>query len=120
MRTSVSRMRVLLVFCAAGMLFGAGASVATPEWWTSRNVLVTNTMPEDYSPVLQGHVWWLATNAFVEFQGKMPGGAGDEVHQLLTSQAAGNHFSPVAIGQLKNVAAMFYRRLMEEGVATYP
>lgn len=121
MRTSASRMRVLLVLCAAGVLLGAGVSVATPEWWTSRKVLVTNTTPHDFSPVLQGQVWWLATNAFVEFQGKMPGGAGDEVHQLLTSQVAGNPFSPVALGQLKNVAAMFYRRLMEEGVTNgYP
>jgi RHS repeat-associated protein len=121
MKTSVSRMRVFLVLSTAGMLLGAGTSSATPEWWTSRKVLVTNTMPEDFSPVLQGQIWWLATNAFVEFQGKMPGGAGDEVHQLLASPAVGNHFSPVAIGQLKNVAAMFYRRLMEEGVATgYP
>lgn len=121
MRTSVSRVRVLLVLCALAVLLGAEASVATPAWWASRNVLVTNTAPEDFSPVLQGQVWWLATNAFVEFQVKMPGGAGDEVHHLLASPAAGNHFSPVVIGQLKNVAAMFYRRLMEEGVATgYP
>ena len=121
MRISISRIRVLLVMCAAAVFLGAGDSVATPAWWASRNVLGTNTMPQDFSPVLQGQVWWMATNAFAEFQAKMPGGAGEELHHLLASPAAGNHFSPVAIGQLKNVAAMFYRRLMEEGVATgYP
>ena len=121
MSVPVSITRVLLALSIVAVWLVAGVSVATPEWWTSRKVIVTNAIPEDFSPVLQGQVWWLATNAFVEFQGKMPGGAGDEVHQLLVSPAAGNHFSPVAIGQLKNVAAMFYRRLMEEGVATgYP
>ncbi len=121
MRVPISITRVVLAFGIAAVWLVSGVSVATPEWWTSRKVLVTNAIPEDFAPVLQGQVWWLATNAFAEFQGKMPGGAGDEVQHLITSPATSSDFSPVAIGQLKTVGAAFYRRLMGEGVATgYP
>jgi RHS repeat-associated protein len=99
----------------------AAGVVAAPDWWTSRNVLSSNAPPADFAPVLQGQVLWLATNAVNEFAENMPGGAGDEARNLVAAQGSGSHFSPVAIGQLKNVAAVFYRRLMEEGVASdYP
>ncbi|MEI8122556.1 MAG: hypothetical protein WCI20_10925, partial [bacterium] len=112
-----------LIHCVWGIVFwmaSSSASLAFPEWWVSRQVLVSNAPINDFAPVLQGQVRWLASNAVCELESKLPGGAGAEArHQI--EDAGNNHFSAVNAGQLKQMATAIYRRLVEEGVVSgYP
>jgi hypothetical protein len=91
------------------------ASWASPDWWVSRHVLLSHAPTNDFAPVLQGQVRWLATNAICEMEANLPGGAGvDALHQV--EDGGISHFSAVNEGQLKQTCAPIYRRLIEEGV----
>ncbi|MBU0677526.1 MAG: hypothetical protein KJ626_05360, partial [Verrucomicrobia bacterium] len=94
----------------------AHAATNCPNWWIERGVVDTNTASADYSPATQGHVKWVATNAYDEFEYMMPNGAGSNVEALVTSFSATNNYLPVNAGQIKNVAKPFYDALDEEGL----
>ncbi|HKP03174.1 MAG TPA: hypothetical protein VJU77_07370 [Chthoniobacterales bacterium] len=120
----VTRLRVLLALLLCGLLpFLAFA--AAPAWWAERGVTVPNTSADDYAPANQGQLKNIAKAAVAEMDDKLPGGAGDELHNLVTSWATPspqtNDFAPLNLGQLKNVAKPFYDRLIAAGLANaYP
>lgn len=87
-----------------------------PAWWNTRGVMKTAAPPDDYALLNQGQLKNLARAAVAEFDSQLPGGAGDALHNLLTSWSLPSprrdDFALVNIGQLKNVAAPFYDRLI--------
>lgn len=92
-----------------------------PSWWISRSVLLTNAPANDYAPVNQGQLKWVATQAAVELDANLPGGAGPAVSNLVASFTTSNNFRLVNLGQLKSVAKPFYDQLIAAGYVTnYP
>lgn len=86
-----------------------------PSWWSSRGVLnaTPGVVTNDYAPVMQGQLKWLATQAAAEFDEKLSGlgGAGTGITALVASFTTNNNYRPVNAGQLKNTVAPFYDRL---------
>jgi hypothetical protein len=110
---------------AAAILIPLLVYAGVPSWWSQRGILVSDASADDYAPVNQGQLKNIATAAVAEMDARLPGGAGDTVHNLVdgwsspTSQP--NDFAPVNLGQLKNVAKPFYDRLISVGLAAdYP
>lgn len=104
---------LILVVVGAGM--GLREVWANPDWWVERHIIASNAAPADYAPVLQGQLGWLGTNAALELEARLPGGAGSLLHQLGLGDGA-NPFLMVNVGQLKCVVTGLYARLIEEGV----
>jgi hypothetical protein len=97
------------------------SAFATPDWWLLRGVVDTNALPNDYAPVIRGQLCWLAGQAGAELDTRLPGGANDAIRAGLTNLMAGDPGGLVNHGQLKQVLAPYYQRLIEEGVvADYP
>jgi alpha-tubulin suppressor-like RCC1 family protein len=123
-RNGVTPLRVLLALLLCGLLplFGFAAA---PAWWSERGVTVNNATPDDYAPANHGQLKNIAKAAVAEMDAKLSGGAGPELHTLVTSWSIPspqtNDFAPLNIGQLKNVAKPFYDRLIAAGLANaYP
>jgi probable HAF family extracellular repeat protein len=96
-----------------------------PSWWSRRGVLSANTAAADYAPANQGQLKNIAKAASAELDAQLPGGAGDPIHNLIGSWATPapttNDFAIVNLGQVKNVARLFYDRLIFVGYAnSYP
>jgi hypothetical protein len=105
----------------------AGLAANFPTWWTSRGVLKSPSVaPDDYAALNQGQLKNIALAAFKEFEMRLPGGAGTDITLLIdgfTKIEGGQRvpkttpetddFSVVSLGQLKAVAAPFYKRFAE-------
>ena len=120
----VAPFRVLLALLLYALL-PLPTFAAAPAWWSERGVTVTNAAPDDYAPANQGQLKNIAKAAVAEMDANLPGGAGNELHDLVNGwsnpSAQTNDFAPLNIGQLKNVARMFYDRLIAAGLASsYP
>ena len=90
-----------------------------PSWWT--NVLDDASEPADYSPALLGQLKWFATNAYDDLEANLAGGAGTNIEDMVLGFTATNAYQVLNVGQLKQVGARFYDRLIETGNATnYP
>ncbi|TAN38005.1 MAG: hypothetical protein EPN23_03385, partial [Verrucomicrobia bacterium] len=72
-----------------------------PAWWTNRNVLNTNAVPNDFAAVNQGQVKWLATQAAAELDEDLQhiGGAGSNIAALVSRFSPTNNYLPVNLGQ---------------------
>jgi hypothetical protein len=98
---------------------------STPSWWSTRGVLVQDTIPDDYAPANQGQVKNIARAAAKEMEARLSGGAGNDIRALINSWSVpgpeNNDFAPINVGQLKNVTKPFYDRLISLRVVdTYP
>ena len=112
----------LLSYLAIGLL---PAFSAPPAWWTTQNVLDTTKTANDYAAINQGQLKAIAKKAITEMNAKLPGGAGTELNDLLTTwsapNATRNDYTAVNVGQVKALAKKFYDRLNAVGVNTpYP
>ncbi|MBA4388962.1 MAG: hypothetical protein C0404_13355 [Verrucomicrobia bacterium] len=68
-----------------------------------------------------GQLKWMATNAAAELEAGLPGGAGTGVWAVVQDFSATNNWLTVNVGQLKQVAAPFYDRLIAVGFTNdYP
>ncbi|HVM63078.1 MAG TPA: hypothetical protein VMV72_19625 [Verrucomicrobiae bacterium] len=109
---------------AASLLFlhlSVALAAPGPSWWIARGVLNTNATPNDFAAVTQGQVKNMASNAWVEMNANLPGGAGATVSALIGSFSRSNDYLAANIGQLKFVAQPFYDRLMVVGYTdAYP
>jgi hypothetical protein len=94
---------------------------AAPAWWFQRGALNPNVAPDDYAIANQGQLKNIAKAAVAEMDALLPGGAGNDLHNLVNSWAtpgpATDDFAPFNLGQLKNVAKPFYDRLIAAGLA---
>ena len=129
------------------LIYAAGPG---PQWWTDRHVVSGTTLSgtADYAGANQGQLKNIATAAFQELSanlpggvgymtapsGSFPGGTGWQLTNLIngwSTTTSGtlvavtgsntNDYGPVNLGQLKNVASLFYNRLIEVGYAgDYP
>jgi hypothetical protein len=96
-----------------------------PSWWSQRGVLNPDALADDYAPANLGQLKNMAKAAVEEMDARLPGGAGNALHDLSNSWATSNpqrnDFAPVNLGQLKNLAKPFYDRLIAVRYAeTYP
>jgi hypothetical protein len=122
--TGIIPLRVLfaLVSCALLPLL---AFATAPTWWTQRGVTVANVLADDYAPANQGQLKNIAKAAVAEMDAKLPGGAGQPLHDLVSSWSNSstetNDFAPINLGQLKTVAKPVYDRLIGvKYTETYP
>jgi len=93
----------------------------TPPWWTSRDVLIAESEANDYAPVTAGQLKWMASMARDELDVGVPGGAGDDVIEMVEGFIQQDNFAPINVGQLKNVALPIYTRLIAVGYTNqYP
>ncbi len=91
-----------------------------PAWWADRGVQ-TATAANDDSPVNQGQVKWMATQAGAEFEEKLPGTANSNITALVSSFTSSDNYLPANLGQLKSASKPFYDRLMGLGlIGHYP
>jgi hypothetical protein len=120
----VTPLRVVLALLLFALL-PLFAFATAPAWWAQRRVTVPNASADDHAPANHGQLKNLAKAAVAEMDAKLPGGAGDELHNLVNAWSAPspqtNDFAPLNIGQLKNVVRPFYDRLIAAGLANaYP
>src|SRR4051794_12955776 len=117
---SAVRLAFTLAVMALVPLFLYGSA---PSWWAQRGVLRDDAGPDDYAAVNQGQLKNLAKAGVAELDAKLQGGAGEGLHQLVSSWVSSSSptddFAPVNIGQLKNVAKPFYDRLISSGVTDF-
>ncbi|OVE75448.1 hypothetical protein BVX97_04530 [bacterium E08(2017)] len=119
----IKRKSISLSFClliAIGIVSGVVAN--TPSWWHDRNVIQSGGPTNDYAPLVQGQLKWMATNAYDEMEANIYGGAGAAVSSTLAPwYILNNDYSPVPVGQVKYVSSLFYDRLIALGVVSnYP
>ena len=88
-----------------------------PSWWIDRGVIDTNQPPSDYSPVNQGQLKNIATEAAAALNEDLAqiGGAGSNINAMVASFGKTNDFLPVNVGMLKHVAEAFIARLTAVG-----
>jgi hypothetical protein len=117
---SASRLALVIAHAVLVPLLIYGSA---PSWWSQRGVLVNNATPDDYAPANQGQLKNIANAAVAEMDARLTGGAGDELHNLLTGWAAPasqtNDYAPVNLGQLKNTAKLFYDRLIAARIVDF-
>lgn len=92
-----------------------------PQWFTERGVIDPSQSAHDYDPVNQGQLKWVASQAYLEFQQKLPSSDLAQLLQMIDSFPAGNNYRPANLGMLKTVAEPFYDGLVAAGYASgYP
>lgn len=134
MKTPFSFLKLSLL---SGLIAAAAALPAStpvdwpshyPEWWwhadTALRVIDIDELgePDNHSPANQGQAKWMATRAIAHLDETLAplGGAGFQLDALLDLSADPAHYSPVNLGQLKNLAAPFYDRLHDVGYTDWP
>ena len=92
-----------------------------PAWWSMRGVLLSgpNVTTNDYAPINQGQLKWIATQAAAEFAAN--GLTSTDLTALVTSFTQNGNYHPVNAGQLKFVSKPFYDLLWTNGLTyCYP
>jgi len=109
---SLKKWKALLAGAAIWLCLASSYAFAqTPQWWITRGVLDQNLAPNDYAPINQGQLKWVAINAYDEMNAYF--GAGSNVVSIINAFSPSNNYFPVNIGQAKYLAAPFYDRLYE-------
>lgn len=104
---------------AVCILFVAFAFVALaqpqPNWWSARGVIRPDVEPDDFAIANLGQVKQFARAAVLEFEAKLPGGAGIALHQKVAAWDnpidSPDDYAVVTHGQLKHLLDAFYARL---------
>lgn len=99
--------------CIDDVSITAAAVGGGPTWWYTRNVTDNAASTNDYAAANQGQVKWIATQAYLEMQGTLSGGAGATVSNLVAGFSASNNYQSVNVGQVKATAKPFYDRIRE-------
>jgi len=86
---------------------GAGVALATPQWWTDRGVLNTNSA-QDHAAANLGQLKHVASKASEEFQAKLTGIDLSEITGMVAGFSATNNSIAINLGQLKYVAQPYY------------
>ncbi len=105
---------VALISTLAGNVFAQG-----PAWWYQRGAVDANLQANDYAPITQGQLKWMAQNASDEMEAYF--GAGSTISALIAAFSNSNNYYLANLGQLKYVAQPFYDRLYEFNLTnTFP
>jgi len=101
-----------------------GTETVIPQWWVDKGIVTstenqfTSSIVEDnYSVANVGQLMLVATQAAVELNDKLQGGAGSEIDNMIDgfplydSENPDANYAALNIGQLKYVAQKFYDRL---------
>lgn len=118
------RRRVVAALLAALSLQSATADSTVPEWWAHQQVLTTSPK-DDYAVANLGQLKTIVRKAAQEMNEHLVGGAGTAINTLVDTWetnlapdgAARDDYAALTVGQLKTVAAMFYQRLQQVGIA---
>lgn len=88
-----------------------------PAWWANRGVIVTNQTARDFSPLNQGQLKWMVSQAALEFSNAVPNFAvyGSNILNIVHGFSTSNNYQVVNIGQLKYLAQPFYDFLWTNG-----
>ena len=114
-----ARFRLFICVSAFCILHSAFLFAQSPAWWFSRGVIATNSTPNDYAPLEQGQLKWMAVNACDEMNAYF--GAGSNITAMVNAFSTTNGYRLANIGQLKNVGSLFYDRLYELNLTnTFP
>jgi len=82
-----------------------------PAWWYYRGLIDVSQSANDYAPLQQGQLKWMAQCACAEMESLI--GAGTNVADMVSAFSSTNEDCLVNVGQLKYVAGKFYDRLYE-------
>lgn len=93
-----------------------------PQWWVQRGVF-SGRAADDFAVANIGQLKHMASRAAAELNGKLSGGAGAAINNLVASWqqpppvgVVRNDFAPLTTGQLKAVGELFYARLGVAGI----
>lgn len=121
MKDGANRIRCCVAVAVCALVPILAHAGPCPAWWTNRNVISTGAVTNDYALANAGQVKWIASNACAELNAKLPGGAGSAITAAITGFSRSNNYMAVNSGQLKNLAKLFYNRLISEGCTnSYP
>ena len=115
--------RILFGVAAVALLLPCIALVAAyPSWWVDRQVVSTSAAEtNDYAAANLGQLKWFATNACMELEYRLPGGAGSTNWAMVAAFSLSNNYCAANVGQLKNMAVPIYDRLIDAGYTNdYP
>lgn len=117
MTAQTTRLAGLATFVFAAGVLCLSLHASPPLWWEDRGVLETNMWINDFAPVNQGQVKWIAVQASEEMNQSLSqfGGAGTAVSARVSVLLPGDDYYAVNVGQLKHIAVPFYDRLIEIG-----
>lgn len=90
-------------------------SQSLPSWWLETGAVITNRPPNDFGLANLGQAKWIAWNAAHVLDDNLTNGAGTALLTFVAGLSVSNGFSPLNVGQLKNLAKPFYDRLNEDG-----
>src|SRR4051794_14265521 len=85
--TALSALRLSLTIAVAALvpLLLHGSA---PSWWMQRGALSENAARDDYAPANQGQLKNIARAAAAEMDARLNGGAGEELHRLISTWSA--------------------------------
>ena len=92
---------------------------APPTWWSETPKAVDTATSNDFGPANLGQLKWMATRGWQKLGTVLPGGAGFALDSVVTPPPGGTptqawydaQKAVANLGQVKNVAHPFYRRL---------
>lgn len=110
-----SSIRLLPVLVASSLTLSADAN--DPAWWSKRNAILVSSSPPE-TVAVQGQAKHVAFQAYRELEEMLAplGGAGPAIRDMVASEwfnESSADTSILRIGQLKTMAAPFYRRMAE-------
>jgi hypothetical protein len=118
---------MMLVGLMLALTFEAGRASDPPEWWIEQEVLNAEESAHDYAAANIGQLKAIAAKGVEAMNAWLPGGAGEELNQLLASWREPaevgqerHDYAALTHGQLKAVAKMFYDRLADYGYTGPP
>ncbi|MFO1529311.1 MAG: hypothetical protein U1F77_06100 [Kiritimatiellia bacterium] len=110
-----------LLFLFACLLSFIPASATPPAWWSTRGVITTNAVPNDFAPVNAGQLQNMARALYEEIEFRVPNGPSPALFSHLSDLlAATNHYAVINLGQLKHTVKPFYDFLAPFGGPAVP
>lgn len=102
--------KVLMLWAGLNVLV-FGAEIDYPKWWITRGIISAENEPNDYAVANLGQLKHMALECAKELEMLLPGGAGNDVWEVVGSFGQKDNNAIFNIGQLKRVATPFYDRL---------
>lgn len=86
-----------------------------PPWWIERGVVNVSLLQDDHALANQGQLKHIASQAKLEMDARLSGGAGAQINELINGWSSPapnvNDYATVTVDQAKAVASLFYARI---------